>query len=97
MKNVQMNLDDEINSIMNYIEETNYSVAQGYKVSKVFRDKQAERKNLVKEVICLESILEYTEVDKLVQAFQDSIKLSDEKIKNGNKITFVKELKDDAV
>lgn len=90
-------LDDEINSIMNYIEETNYNAAQGYKVYKVLRDKQTERKNLVKEVICLESILEHAETEKLVQVFQDSIKLSDEKIKNANKITFVKELMDDAV
>ena len=37
-------LDDEIESILNYIEETNYNAAQGYKVYKVLRDKQNERK-----------------------------------------------------
>ena len=85
-------LDDEINSILNYIEETTYNVAQGYKVYKVLRDKQVERKLLVKEVACLESILANIDTEQLVNAFQDSIKLSDEKIREANKITFVKEL-----
>lgn len=90
-------LDEEINSIMNYIEETNYNAAQGYKVYKILRDKQVERKGLIKEVICLESIIEHVDTEKVVQAFQDSIKLADEKIKNANKITFVKELMEEAV
>lgn len=85
-------MDDEINSILNYIEETTYNVAQGYKVYKVLRDKQVERKLLVKEVACLESILANIDTEQLVNAFQDSIKLSDEKIREANKITFVKEL-----
>ena len=90
-------LDEEINSIMNYIEETNYNAAQGYKVYKVLRDKQIERKALIKEVICLESVIEHVDTEKMVQAFQDSIKLADEKIKKANKITFVKELMEEAV
>ena len=44
-------LDEEINSVLNYIEETNYNAAQGYKVYKVLRDKQTERKALVKELM----------------------------------------------
>lgn len=90
-------LDEEINSIMNYIEETSFNAAQGYKVYKVLRDKQVERKSLVKEVICLESIIEQVDIVKMVQAFQEGIKISDEKIKNVNKITFVKELMDEVV
>lgn len=85
-------LDDEINSVLNYIEETNYNAAQGYKVYKVLRDKQNERKILVKEVACLESIIAHIDTEKLVQAFQDSIKVVDERIRKANKITFVKEL-----
>lgn len=85
-------LDDEINSILNYIEDTTYNAAQGYKVYKVLRDKQTERKTLLKEVICLESIIANVDAMKLVQGFQDSIRLSDEKIKEANKITYVKEL-----
>ena len=90
-------LDEEINSILNYIEDTTYNAAQGYKVYKVLRDKQIERKALMKEVACLESMLSYIDTEKLVQAFQDSIKMSDEKIKEANRITFVKELMEEAV
>lgn len=90
-------LNDEINSILNYIEETNYNAAQGYKVYKVLRDKQIERKYLIKEEICLESILEQIDTTKMVQSFQNSMKFADDKIKNVNKITFVKELMEEAV
>lgn len=97
IKNEISRLDEEINSILNYIEETTYNAAQGYKVYKVLRDKQVERKALVKEVACLESILTHVNTEQLVKAFQDSIKLSDEKIKAANKITFVKELMEEAI
>lgn len=90
-------LDEEINSIMNYIEGTNYNVAKAYKVYKVMRDKQTERKALLNEVACLESIIAHVDTEKMVQAFQDSIKAADEKIKATNRITFVKELMDEAV
>ena len=90
-------LDDEINSVLNYIEETNYNAAQGYKVYKVLRDKQLERKILIKEVTCLEAIINYVDTEKMVQAFQDSIKLANEQIKEANRITFVKELMEEAV
>ena len=97
IKNEINRLDEEINSILNYIEETTYNAAQGYKVYKVLREKQVERKSLVKEVACLESILTHVDTKQLVKAFQDSIKLADEKIKTANKITFVKELMDEAI
>ena len=90
-------LDDEINSIMNYIEGTHYNAAQGYKVYKVLRDKQMERKTLSKEAICLEAMAQYVDTEKMVQAFQDSMKFSNDKINVANKITFVKELMDEAV
>ena len=96
IKNEISRLDDEINSILNYIEETAYNAAKGYKVYKVLRDKQAERKALVKEVVCLESITAHVDTEQLTKAFQESIKLSDEKIKVANKITFVKELMEEA-
>lgn len=89
-------LDDEINSVLNYIEETNYNAAQGYKVYKVLRDKQNERKTLVKEVACLESIIIHFDTEKMVQAFQDSIKEADKRIREANHITFVKELMEGA-
>ena len=90
-------LDNEINSILNYIEDTTFNAAQGYKVYKVLRDKQIERKALIKEVTCMESMIAYIDTEELVQGFQDSIKMSDEKIKEANRITFVKELMEGAV
>lgn len=90
-------LNEEINSILNYIEATNYNAAQGYKVYKVLRDKQIERKGLIKEVACLESLLSNIDTQKLVQGFQESMKAADEKIRVANKITFVAELMGEAV
>ena len=97
IKNEISRLDDEINSVLNYIEETSYNAAQGYKVYKVLRDKQVERKALVKEVACLESLIAHVNTEQLVKAFQESIKMSDEKIREANKITFVKELMEEAI
>ncbi len=82
---------------MNYIEETTYNAAQGYKMYKVLRDKQVERKALVKEVACLESIIAHVDTEQLIKAFQESIKMSDEKMREANKITFVKELMEKAI
>ena len=62
-------MDDEINSVLNYIEETGYNAAQGYKVYKVLRDKQVERKALVKEVACLESLIAHVNTEQIVKAF----------------------------
>lgn len=90
-------LNEEINSILNYIEETNYNAAQGYKVYKVLRDKQIERKQLIKEAACLESLMANVDTQKLVQCFQESMKIADEKIKVANKITFVQEIMGEAV
>lgn len=61
------------------------------------RDKQSERKTLIKEVTCLEAIIHHVDAEKMVQAFQDSIKLANEQIKETNRITFVKELMEEAV
>ena len=90
-------LNEEINSILNYIEETNYNAAQGYKVYKVLRDKQLERKMLIKEVACLESLLSSVDTQKLVQGFQESMKVADEKIKVASRIIFVQELMGEAI
>lgn len=90
-------LNDEINSILNYIEGTAYNAAQGYKVYKVLREKQTERKQLLQEIICMEALLQQMDTEKIALAFQESIKVADEKIKGANKITFVPELMDGAV
>lgn len=83
--------------LLNCIEESTYNAAQGYKEYKVLRDKQVERKALVKEVVCLESIIAHVDTEQLIKAFQESIKMSDEKIREANKIIFVKELMEEAI
>lgn len=90
-------LDEEICSILNYIEETNYNAAQGYKVYKVLRDKQFERKMLIKEVTCMEAMTAHVDTARMILALQDSMKEADEKIRSMNRITFVKELMEEAV
>lgn len=52
---------------------------------------------MIKEVTCLEAIIHHVDAEKMVQAFQDSIKLANEQIKETNRITFVKELMEEAV
>ena len=83
--------------LLNCIEESTYNAAKGYKVYKVLREKRVERKALVKEVACLESLIAHVNTEQLVKAFQESIKMSDEKIREANKITFVKELMEEAI
>lgn len=51
----------------------------------------------MKEVACLESIIAHVDTEQLVKVFQDSIKMSDEKIRAANKITFVKVLMEEAI
>lgn len=90
-------LDEEINSILNYIEGTAYNAAQGYKVYKVLREKQTERKQLLQEIICMEALSQQIDTEKIAMAYQESIKVADEKIKGANRITFVPELMNVAV
>lgn len=97
MRNEMDRLDEEIFSVLNYIENTNYNAAQGYRVYKVLREKQAEKKTLLKEIICMESLIEQVDTKKLALAFQEGLKKADEKIKTANKITFVKELMDEPI
>ena len=59
--------------------------------------KKIERKLLIKEAVCLETLMGNMDTQKLVQGFQESMKIADEKIKVANKITFVEELMGEAV
>ena len=51
----------------------------------------------MKEVACLESLIAHVNTEQIVKAFQESIKMSDEKIREANKITIVKELMEEAI
>ena len=85
-------LDEEINSIMNYIEDKNLNAVQGYKVYKALRDKQIERKSLIKDIICLESINESIDTEKVYEAMQKSVTLASDNIKDANRVINIEKL-----
>lgn len=92
MKNDVSQLEEEIESILNFIEDTTYNAAQGYRVYKLLRDKRAERKKMLKEVICMEALLEQINSKEMVGAFQTSLDHAGERINAVNKVTVIKEL-----
>ena len=47
MKNDIAQLEEEIESILNFIEDTTYNAVQGYRMYKLLRDKRAERKRIL--------------------------------------------------
>lgn len=92
MKSDVSQLEEEIESILNFIEDTTYNAAQGYRVYKILRDKRAERKEILKEVICMEALLEQVNSEDMVEAFQTSLDHVRERINAVNKVTAIKEL-----
>lgn len=92
MKSDVLQLEEEIESILNFIEDTTYNAAQGYRVYKLLRDKRAERKKILKEVICMEALLEQVNSKEMVGAFQISLDHAGERINAVNKVTVIKEL-----
>lgn len=92
MKNDIAQLEEEIESILNFIEDTTYNAVQGYRMYKLLRDKRAERKRILKEVICLEALQEQINGKEMAGVFQSSLDNASRKIKEASKITVVKEL-----
>lgn len=92
MKNDIAQLEEEIESILNFIEDTAYNAAQGYRMYKLLRDKRAERKRILKEVICMEALQEQINCKEMAGAFQSSLDNANRRIKEANRISVVKEL-----
>lgn len=92
MKSDVSQLEEEIESVLNFIEGTTYNVAQGYRVYKLLRDKRAERKKILKEVICMEALLEQLDSKEMMGAFQTSLDHAGDRINDVNKATVIKEL-----
>lgn len=95
MKSDVSQLEEEIESVLNFIEDTTYNAAQGYRVYKLLRDKRAERKKILKEVICMEALLEQLDSKEMMGAFQTSLDHAGDRIKDVNKATVIKELQSD--
>lgn len=85
-------LEAEVESILNFIEDTSFNVAQGYKMYKVLREKRTQRKEILKEVICLEALEEQIDVPQIVSSLQSSLDNVDKKIDQINYIAPLKEL-----
>lgn len=66
-------VEQEIENILTYIENTNFNASQGYKVYKLIRDKQVVRKAIMQEIELLESMLENLNCDMLLKAYQSSV------------------------
>ena len=92
MKSDVSQLGEEIESVLNFIEDTTYNAAQGYRVYKLLRDKRAERKKILKEVICMEALLEQLDSKEMMGAFQTSLDHAGDRINDVNKATVIKEL-----
>ena len=92
MKNDIAQLEEEIESILNFIEDTTYNAAQGYHMYKLLRDKRTERKQILKEVICMEALQEQVDCKKIAGSFQSSLDNASRRIQDANRISIVKEL-----
>ena len=92
MKGDVSQLEEEIESILNFIEDATYNAAQGYRVYKLLKDKRTERKKILKEVICLEALLEQVNSKEITEAFQIGLNHASDRIKAVNKVTMIKEL-----
>lgn len=70
---VKINLENEIEDILDYIESTNYNVAQGYKIYKMLRERRKERKKVLQELNQLEALTEAFECEKMRNSYQNAI------------------------
>ena len=70
---MKQNYDNEIDDILDYIESTNFNVAQGYKVYKILRDKRKLRKEVVQELNQLEILTESLECEYISKVYQKAI------------------------
>ena len=73
LKIVQINLENEIEDILDYIELKNCNAAQGYKVYKMLRERRQERKRIMTEVRQLEALTESFDCEQMRGVYQESI------------------------
>lgn len=70
---VKKNLDAEIEDILDYIETTNYNVAQGYRIYRMLRERRVQRKNAVTEIRQLQALTELLDCEQMKSVYQKSI------------------------
>jgi len=70
---VKRNLDNEIEDILDYIESTNYNVAQGYKIYRMLRERRKQRKDVLQELSQLQALTEAFECEQMRKAYQSAL------------------------
>jgi len=70
---VKRNLDNEIEDILDYIESTNYNVAQGYKIYRMLRERRKQRKDVLVELGQLQALTEAFECEQMRKVYQNAI------------------------
>jgi hypothetical protein len=70
---VKQNLDNEIEDILDYIESTNYNVAQGYKIYRMLRERRKQRKEVIQELNQLQALTAAFECEQMRKVYQNAI------------------------
>ena len=70
---VKRNLDNEIEDILDYIESTNYNVAQGYKIYRMLRERRKQRKEVMQELSQLQALTAAFECEQMRKVYQNAI------------------------
>lgn len=70
---VKQNLDNEIEDILDYIESTNYNVAQGYKIYRMLRERRKQRKEVMQELNQLQALTAAFECEQMRKVYQNAI------------------------
>ena len=80
---VKQNLDNEIEDILDYIESTNYNVAQGYKIYRMLRERRKQRKEVMQELSQLQALTAAFECEQMRKVYQNAIaKMQEVEIEN---------------
>lgn len=67
------NTEEEIEDILDYIETTNYNVAQGYKIYRMLRERRQYRKELLQEINQLKALTEAFECEQMRRLYQSAL------------------------
>ena len=70
---IRQNLDNEIEDILDYIESTNYNVAQGYKIYRMLRERRKQRKEVMQELSQLQALTAAFECEQMRKVYQNAI------------------------
>ena len=70
LKGKKRHLEEEIDTILNFIAETHFNSPQGYKVYTMLRERQKEKKQLDREIRSLELFVEYLDCEKIKRQYE---------------------------